>query len=141
MKLLLSIGLSLATLASAHYDLNYPVPRGVDYKKMGEFPCGGLNTPSPNRTEWPLTGGPVELRMGHDHALVQVLLGLGDDVGSNFNIVLVPTVQQEGTGEFCMASVQVPADLGVTDGTNATLQVVTNGDPEGGLYAVSETSR
>ena len=28
----------------------------------------------------------------------------------------------------------VPSNLGITNGTNATIQVVTNGDPNGGLY-------
>ena len=31
----------------------------------------------------------------------------------------------------------MPADLGIKDGDNATIQVVTNGDPNGGLYNVS----
>ena len=30
----------------------------------------------------------------------------------------------------------VPSSLNIKDGTNATLQVVTNGDPNGGLYNV-----
>lgn len=30
----------------------------------------------------------------------------------------------------------VPSSLNIKDGTNATLQVVTNGDPSGGLYNV-----
>lgn len=28
----------------------------------------------------------------------------------------------------------VPTDVGITNGTNATIQIVTNGDPNGGLY-------
>ena len=30
----------------------------------------------------------------------------------------------------------VPSSLGIKDGDNGTIQVVTNGDPNGGLYNV-----
>ncbi|MCJ1260435.1 hypothetical protein MMC22_000296 [Lobaria immixta] len=72
--------------------------------------------------------------MEHDQANVQVLLGLGNDVGNHFNIVLQPTVSERGLGDFCLGDVAIPASLGVKDGQNATIQVVTNGDPNGGLY-------
>ena len=75
--------------------------------------------------------------MGHDETAIQILLGLGDNPGDNFNITLVPTIRQEGLGDFCLQGVSLPTDIGITDGTNATLQVVTNGDPTGGLYTVS----
>ncbi len=150
--------LLLAPLASAHFDLKYPLPRGTDHAKSTEGPCGGLTSHaepasqkvkrhngedhskdgSIKRTEWPLDGGQVELRMGHDRAMVQVVLGLGNNPGaSDFNIVLVPTVEEQGTGSFCLPEVRLPQGLNVTDGTNATLQVITNGDPTGGLYSVS----
>ena len=75
--------------------------------------------------------------MEHDEAAVQVLMGLGNDVGSSFNITLVPTIQEQGIGKFCLGDVTVPAGTHVTEGMNATIQVVTNGDPNGGLYNVS----
>ena len=75
--------------------------------------------------------------MGHDESAVQILLGLGDNPGKNFNITLVPTFRQEGLGDFCLDDIPLPTDIGIMDGANATLQVVTNGDPTGGLYAVS----
>ena len=31
----------------------------------------------------------------------------------------------------------IPSSLGVKDGQNATIQVITSGDPQGGLYNVS----
>lgn len=33
-----------------------------------------------------------------------------------------------------MTGISVPSGLNVTEGTNATIQVLTNGDPNGGLY-------
>jgi len=75
--------------------------------------------------------------MGHDQAAVQVLLGLGTDPGSNFNITLLPTLQELGIGKFCLGAVTPPNGMNISEGMNATIQVVTNGDPTGGLYNVS----
>ncbi|KAL8664780.1 MAG: hypothetical protein Q9202_002783 [Teloschistes flavicans] len=134
MKFTLLTLVSLTALASAHFTLDYPPARGFDEDQLGTFPCGGQNTISNNRTSWPLAGGPIQLTMEHDQAAVQVLIALGNDVTDDFNAVLVPITQEEGIGKFCLSSVKVPESLGVKDGDNATIQVVTNGDPNGGLY-------
>lgn len=126
--------LPLTTLA--HFTLDSPPGRSSDEDTMAQFPCGGKSTPSENRTQWSLTGGPIQLQMEHDEAQVQVLLGLGNDPGVNFNITLLPTIQEQGIGQFCLGDVVVPEGV-ATEGLNATIQVVTNGDPQGGLYNVS----
>jgi hypothetical protein len=80
------------------------------------------------------------MTMGHDQTALQVLLGLGNDPGNNFNISVLPLMRQVGLGDLCLPNVRLDETvLGVapTDGMNATLQVVTNGDPSGGLYNVS----
>ncbi|KAL8794798.1 MAG: hypothetical protein Q9195_002626 [Heterodermia aff. obscurata] len=123
--------LPLTTLA--HFTLDSPPSRSSDEDTMAQFPCGGQKTPSTNRTLWPLTGGPIQLNMEHDEAAVQVLLGMGNDPGVNFNITLLPTIQEQGIGQFCLGDVLVPEGV-ATEGMNATIQVVTNGDPNGGLY-------
>lgn len=106
MKVLnLQIVSGLLPSVSAHFLLNYPEARGFDEDKLVSFPCGGQNLPSSNRTLWPLAGGPIQLNMQHDRVAVQVLLGLGDDVGVNFNITIVPIFQEEGFGDFCMGGV------------------------------------
>lgn len=131
--------LALAPLATAHFLLQYPISRGFDEDKMPEFPCSGLPQSS-NRTQLPISGSfPVALKMGHSQTAVEVLLALGSNPGDNFNITLVKTFQVSGLGEFCLPHVDFNADLlgvNITDGMNATLQVQTNGDPSGGLYAV-----
>ncbi|KAL8823745.1 MAG: hypothetical protein Q9191_005584, partial [Dirinaria sp. TL-2023a] len=120
----------LPLTALAHFTLDSPPARGFDEDALVQFPCGGQNTPSTNRTLWPLTGGgPIQLTMEHDEAAVQVLLGLGNSVGTGFNITLVRTVQEQGIGKFCLGDVVLPAGTPVREGTNATIQVVTNGDP------------
>jgi nascent polypeptide-associated complex subunit beta len=125
----------LPLLTAAHFLLEYPPARGFDEDKLPTFPCAGYPV-SPNRSDWPISGGKISLTMGHDQALVQVLLGIGNDVGDAFNYVLLPTVEEQGLGSFCITGARLPKGLNVTDGTNATIQVVTNGDPNGGLYNV-----
>ncbi|KAI4244289.1 MAG: hypothetical protein L6R40_003015 [Gallowayella cf. fulva] len=134
MKLLYLTVPLFASLVGAHFTLDFPQVRGFDEDNLGTFPCGGQNSVSNTRTPWPLDGGSIQLTMEHDHAAVQVLVALGNDPSSNFNAVLVPTTQEEGIGQFCLSGVKVPQSLGVKDGDNATIQVVTNGDPSGGLY-------
>jgi hypothetical protein len=134
MKSTLTALAAFTTLTSAHFNLNYPIVRDFDEDKLGTFPCGSFDTPSTNRTLWPLTGGEIALTMGHIDANVEVLIGFGNDVGSAFNTVLRPTFQEQGLGSFCMTGFSIPEGLNVTEGMNATIQVQTNGDPDGGLY-------
>jgi hypothetical protein len=130
------LALALSGVASAHFLLDYPAARGFDEDKLTTFPCGGQDTVSSNRTAWPLTGGSIGLTMGHDKSNVEVLIAIGNDVGSAFNTVIVPTFLEEGLGQFCLGDVQIPDSLNITEGTNATIQVITNGDPNGGLFNV-----
>ena len=132
--------LAFPLLASAHFKLISPAARGFVEEKLPQFPCGSQNTVSPNRTMVSIGGFPIQLDMGHDEAAVQVLLGLGNDVGDNYNITLVPTIHEEGPQNFCLGDVQLPQGMNIMEGMNATLQVVTNGDPDGGLYNVSSHS-
>ncbi|KAH8601431.1 hypothetical protein B0O99DRAFT_501764 [Bisporella sp. PMI_857] len=135
MKYLIT-ALTCATLASAHFELDYPTVRGFNEDNLSQFPCGGQNTPSTNRTVYPLTGGQIALDMGHSQSDIQVTLGLGNDPGTAFNYVLKPTFTETGLGGFCfsIAGASTLAGVNITEGTNATIQVLTNGDPEGGLY-------
>jgi hypothetical protein len=137
--LLLVYLLALSTTllpVSAHFKLIYPAARGFVDDTLGTGPCGGLNDPSANRTSVSTKSVTVGLEMGHDQNAVQVLLGLGDNPGNNFNITLLPTFRQEGLGDFCLRDIALPSNLALKDGMNATLQVVTSGDPSGGLYNV-----
>jgi hypothetical protein len=131
---------SVVPMAAAHFKLMYPTSRGFDEDTMPNFPCGGMSQSS-NRTKLPLKGGsfPVALEMHHAQTAVEVLLSLGSNPGDNYNIILEPTFQVNGLGEFCLPHVSITEKLigrNLTDGMNATLQVQTNGDPSGGLYAV-----
>jgi len=130
---------ALLPLASAHFSMKWPTPRGNDDgHQMTSFPCGGYDKPSAERTEFPLTGAPIQLNMGHTQTNIKVLLALGNDPGSSFNITLRPTFQQEGPRDFCIGELNVPGNAEELDGMNATIQVLSNGDPTGGLYTCAD---
>ena len=75
--------------------------------------------------------------MGHTTTNVQVLIGMGNDPGDAFDTIVVPTFHESGPQSFCLGMVTLPSIVNVTDGMNATIQVVTNGDDgPGGLYNV-----
>lgn len=127
-------------LATAHFHMLFPKPRSDVDDSEGTGPCGGFPV-SNNRTQVPLSDFPVALEMGHDRTVIQMLLALGSNPGDNFNITLKQTFQQQGEGNFCLPNIAVPSDLGIADGTNGTLQVVTDGEGGGGLYIVRLISR
>lgn len=63
-------------------------------------------------------------------------MAVGNDPGSNFTVVVVPTVRETGPGDFCFGDLTIPGNLNISEGTNATLQVISGGGDEGGLYGV-----
>ena len=100
--------LALAALlptSLAHFHITSPSSRDNDEDTMGTFPCGGPALVSSVRTPWPLQGGPIQLDMEHGRVAVQVLLAMGSDPGVNFNTVILPTIQEEGPGDFCIGAV------------------------------------
>lgn len=140
MKLSLLSLAAIAPLVAAHFKLDYPTARGENEDKMTTFPCGTLSQSS-ERTKVSISDGsfPVAVTMGHTQTAFEVLLALGNDPGSNFNITLVPTFGAQGLGSLCLPHVTFDKDtlgVNITDGMNATVQVQSNGDPTGGLYAV-----
>ncbi|KAL5119021.1 hypothetical protein ACEQ8H_003150 [Pleosporales sp. CAS-2024a] len=134
------LALSLLPLTLAHFVLESPTSRGFDDDKESSFPCGTFNNVMSNRTDFPISGGPIQLKMGHEQTNVAVYMAIGDNPGSAFNIVMRHTIMVTGLGEFCLGGVSVPAGVNVTDGTKATIQVVTNGDPSGGLYQCADVT-
>lgn len=140
MKLSILSLAALTPLVAAHFKLDYPTPRGENEDKMTTFPCGGL-AQSSERTNVSISDGsfPVAVTMGHTQTAFEVLLSLGNDPGTNFNVTLVPIFGARGLGSLCIPHVAFDEDtlgVNITDGMNATVQVQSNGDPTGGLYAV-----
>lgn len=123
---------ALVSLSSAHFLMEYPTSRGFNDDTIGTFPCGGFNVVNTTRTKWPLTGGEIALTMADSSTNIEVLIGLGNNVGDGFNTVIRSTFAETGKGAFCMTGFYLPSSY---NGMNATIQVVTNGDKSGsGLY-------
>ena len=73
----------------------------------------------------------------HPWALTYVNLALGGDNTTTFNISLVEGFNQTGNGTFCFPKLVLPADLSVSEGTNASLQVIQLSVTGSALYNVS----
>jgi hypothetical protein len=149
---------SLLGLANAHFNIEYPEPRGDPFAADASewiYPCkfpnkfvwnltstnsSGANvnqTAQTNRTLWPLTGGSLSLDLHHPWTYYFVNLGLGTDYPA-FNISLTPQpINETGNGTLCTPHVALPAGLTVTEGQNASIQIVTIGQTGSALYNVS----
>ncbi|KAK4040964.1 hypothetical protein C8A01DRAFT_15239 [Parachaetomium inaequale] len=135
--------LAAAGLAQAHFGIEYPPMRAntlgssqnTSYSQWTN-PCAGVpgNLTGRPQTPWPLTGGSLKLDLHHPWTYVFVNLGLGPDV-SNFNYTLTnPFWNETGNGTLCVPKLALPADLPVSDGSEASLQVVTVGEDGNALY-------
>ena len=126
-------------MSLAHFTLDWPKARGASETTAENFPCGGFSDVG-QRTDFPISGGPLQLTMGHDLTNVAVYMAVGSNPGSSFNTVLRPQFVVTGLGDFCVGQISVPSSLNVSDGTQATIQVVSNAHGGGGLYQVRDPS-
>ena len=102
-----------------------------------ENPGAGVPAGAGNVTEWPLTGGSLNLDLHHPWTYIYVNLGLGANT-TNFNLTLTPLFWNEtGNGTLCIPKLAIPAEFNLTDGTRGSLQVVTSGASGAALYNVS----
>ncbi|KAK6531317.1 hypothetical protein TWF281_008129 [Arthrobotrys megalospora] len=127
---------SFATAVQAHYTLSYPPWRGDSFEEpytQWMRPCAGINGTN-NRTDWPLDGGSLVLKLGHPFDYIFVNLGIGAEV-TNFNISLTPNFfNNTGNGTLCIPKIPLPAGLMVTDGQEASLQIVAMGRAGNSMY-------
>ncbi|KKZ65887.1 hypothetical protein EMCG_08392 [[Emmonsia] crescens] len=131
-RLIFSLAL-LLQLVSAHFSVKYPFWRGNSYSTQWTRPCGGVNVTT-NRTEWPLDGGSFLFSPSHHWAITYVNLGLGSDDSVIFNISLVEGFNQTGNGTFCFPKIRIPEGLGLTAGSNASIQVIQLTELGSALY-------
>ncbi|MCJ1427880.1 hypothetical protein MMC29_005786 [Sticta canariensis] len=126
-------------MVAAHFAINYPYWRGDSFQPPASQwirPCANVNQTESNnnRTNWPLTGGSLLLNVHHLWAFTYVNLGLGGDNTTVFNISLVEGFNQTGNGTFCFPTVTLPDSLNITEGTNASIQVIQIGETGSALY-------
>ncbi|KAI0169925.1 hypothetical protein GGR52DRAFT_573975 [Hypoxylon sp. FL1284] len=132
---------AFAQLASGHFTLAYPQwradtmdPSNTNYSQWN-YPCGGVGDNAGNRTDWPLTGGAVAIKLHHPWSYVYINAGLsiGGINVTNFNLTLTPDLTNvTGKGDFCLPNLNVPMDI--PDGAQGAIQVVTNGEDGADMY-------
>ncbi|KAF2024345.1 hypothetical protein EK21DRAFT_78939 [Setomelanomma holmii] len=133
------LSLSLLPLSLAHFTLDWPVSRSKDEDSAGNFPCGG-GTSVGSRTDFPISGGPLQLNLGHEQTNLAVYMAVGANPGSGFSVVMRPQLQVQGLGNFCVGQISVPSGVNVSDGTLASIQVVSNAHSSGGLYQCTDVT-
>ncbi|KAJ5560304.1 hypothetical protein N7513_002703 [Penicillium frequentans] len=123
MKLLpLVYRLAAVTMVTAHFQLQYPTPRGFAENTMTQSPCGGL-PPSKNRNSLPLYGSfAIVLYLYQSQTTVEVLLALSSDPGNvDFFPALMKPFQVSGEGVLCLPHVKVhekTSSIAFLDGTH-----------------------
>ncbi|KAI0824131.1 hypothetical protein BC628DRAFT_1379945 [Trametes gibbosa] len=135
----------LLTAVSAHFQLQYPAPRGdfVAAQEVGF--CDGYADAVTNRTVFPTKGGKFSINAEHPSWTLGGIVATVSNPNSfdtfksngQFQYV-VPFFKTTGEGAFCF-----PVDLadqnidGVTDGANITLQFIFDGG-DGQLYQCAD---
>jgi hypothetical protein len=127
----------LVGLANAHFQLQFPSPRGkFDEDNEPKF-CDGYDTASKNRTQFPLSGGFFTLNSEHAKWTSGVLLSTAQNPTSFDGFSqLVPFFQLEGEGVFCIP-LNLASAPSVQEGSNVTIQIVFDGG-DGNLYQCAD---
>lgn len=124
--------LSLASLTSAHFILQYPHSLGFNDAAEATAPCGGFDVSfNASDDSVPVDGFPVSMLSTHPASdwLFRATL----DQKEPFNWTnLLPVVSETGLGQFCLPNLKAPADF---TGKTGLLQVIQHG-PDGVLYQV-----
>ncbi|KAJ7139893.1 hypothetical protein C8R44DRAFT_765686 [Mycena epipterygia] len=130
---------SLIALANAHFQLQFPIPRGPFVEDNEPTFCDGYNDETTNRTVFPLSNGFFSLNSEHTSWTAGVTLSTKANSTSfdDFSTI-VPFFKLTGEGLFC-----IPLDLlatnatGLKDGQNVTLEIVFDGG-DGELFQCAD---
>ncbi|KAF4572703.1 hypothetical protein EYR36_007213 [Pleurotus pulmonarius] len=120
---------ALAGLVNAHFQLQFPAPRGAFVEDQEPTFCDGYNTASSNRTAFPLSGGFYSLNSEHPRWTVGVLVSTVANPTSfdNFSQAL-PFTQLTGEGAFCLPLNFATSNVtGLSEGQNVTIQIQFDG--------------
>ncbi|KAJ6534481.1 hypothetical protein DFH09DRAFT_890514, partial [Mycena vulgaris] len=130
---------SLIALANAHFQLQFPPPRGVFVEDDEPTFCDGYDNAVSNRTVFPLTGGFFSLNSEHTSWTAGVTISTKADPATfdDFSTI-VPFFQLTGEGVFCLQlDLSATNATGLTDGQNVTLEIVFDGG-DGQLYQCAD---
>ncbi|RUS16109.1 hypothetical protein BC937DRAFT_91606 [Endogone sp. FLAS-F59071] len=128
-----------ASLVSAHYQLTYPAARGFVEDQEPTAPCGGFNSLQ-NRTEFPISGGFLEIYSEHVKATFQInLVFSSNPQDSDFTAADNSSVENTNVnnpGNICFP-LSLSGIAQAKNGTNATIQTIYNAG-DGTLYQCAD---
>ncbi|KAE9410821.1 hypothetical protein BT96DRAFT_912264 [Gymnopus androsaceus JB14] len=135
----------LAAVASAHFQLQFPEPRGVFNMDNEPTFCDGYDTVASNRTSFPIgSNGLISLNSEHPQWTATVLITNVSNPTSFDNFTqITPFFQESIEGLFCMhfdlSSTNVTSAGGIPlqNGDNVTMQILYNGG-DGNLYQCAD---
>jgi hypothetical protein len=117
-----------------HYQLTYPPSRGFDESKEVTGPCGGFDSVSANRTDFPLKDGFMEINSEHPKYTYKVNIAIGNKPTAADFTGVVGQGQVAYPSQSCL-QVDLSSVKNATDGTPATLQIIYMAG-DGNLYQV-----
>ncbi|KAJ7495623.1 hypothetical protein FB451DRAFT_1020199 [Mycena latifolia] len=129
---------SFIALANAHFQLQFPLPRGPFVEDAEPTFCDGYDSSVSNRTVFPFTGGFWSINSEHTSwtAGVSVSTKANPTNFSDFTTV-IPFFQDTGAGIFCFDLDFSKTNASLTDGQNVTLEIIFDGS-DGQLYQCAD---
>ncbi|RPD63158.1 hypothetical protein L226DRAFT_564447 [Lentinus tigrinus ALCF2SS1-7] len=138
----------LMTVVSAHFQLQYPPPRGDFVEDDEPTFCDGYVNSVSNRTTFPTSGGFISINSEHPSwTLGGILASVQnptnftqfEDSNGNFQMFL-PFFQTTGEGVYCVDVDLASSGIsGIKSGANVTLQFVFDGG-DGQLYQCADVT-
>ncbi|KZP04550.1 hypothetical protein FIBSPDRAFT_722752 [Athelia psychrophila] len=132
----------LVSVVSAHFQLQYPLPRGVFVEDDEPTFCDGYTQAVSNRTVFPLSNGVISMNSEHPAWTVGVIISTAQNPTSfndfNNSAPAVPFFQTTGEGIACFEIDLLKSGIsGLVDGANITIEVVFDGG-DGQLYQCAD---
>ncbi|PFH50744.1 hypothetical protein AMATHDRAFT_60586 [Amanita thiersii Skay4041] len=129
---------SLIAAVNAHFQLQFPAPRGPFNEDKEPTFCDGFNNPTNNRTTFPLSGGFFSLNSEHPQWSTSIYLSTGNASSFDDFKQIKPFFLQKGEGAFCFPlDFTSPNATGLSDGQNVSIQIVFDGG-DGSLYQCAD---
>jgi len=138
----------LAAVVSAHFQLQYPAPRGPFVEDSEPTFCDGYNNAVSNRTTFPLTNGVIELNSEHPSWTIGVIISTAQNPTAQDNFTtpsnssafqyVMEYNRQSGEGLYCLPlDIEAAGVSGIQDGSNVTIEIIFDGG-DGTLYQCAD---
>ncbi|KAI0735397.1 hypothetical protein C8Q76DRAFT_765852 [Earliella scabrosa] len=136
----------LMTVVSAHFELQFPPPRGETNTDNQVTFCDGYANSAANRTVFPTSGGFVSIIAKHPDWTLGGIISTAENANSfdtfrddddEFQQFL-PFFKTSDVGDFCVnVNLTASGVEGIRDGANVTIQLVFDGG-DGQLYQCAD---